>query len=335
MEAVSKPRVYAIILHWNNYEDTRKCLESLAKYSYSNLKTVIVDNGSINDSGFRLRDEFLETIFIRNEENLGFARGCNTGIRRALEDSSCAYVLLLNNDSEMISEGLGKAVEAAESDKRIGLVGGKILRSLERKLIWYAGGKVLRWRGGVAVRGAGEIDHGQYDKAEEVGFITGALMLIKREVLIKVGLLPEEYFFGVEEYDYSYTVNRAGYKLFYMPSFLVLHKCEGSHSNQALKYVYLGYRNKLIMQERLLPGGFFPFWRLVFQFYGKFFARRHWRELREKAGIYDNDFNEMEFALKKALDDHGKGKVTEATLFRFEKELELYRQQASQSYKQM
>ena len=328
MEATDKPRLYTIILNWNNYEDTKKCLKTLLGGSYPNLRTIVVDNGSADDSVFRLRDEFPNVTFIRNDENLGFARGCNVGIRAALEDPLAAYVLLLNNDAEITPGGLTKAIEAAESDEKIGLVSGKILLSRETRRIWYAGGEVLRWRGGVSVRGVGEMDRGQYDRVGEVGFITGALMLIKREVLTRVGLLPEEYFFGAEEYDYSYMVKRAGYKLFYTPSFLVYHASEGSHSNHGLKYVYLGYRSKLIMQQRLLPYGVFPFWKLVFQFYGKFLARRTWRGLRQSTGVYDNNFDEMEFALRKAIADHGKDKVTEATLSAFEKELDRFRQQA-------
>ena len=155
-------------------------------------------------------------------------------------------------------------------------------------------------------------------------------MLIKREVLTMVGLLPEEYFFGAEEYEYSYWVKQAGYKLFYTPSFLVYHSAEGSHSNHGLKYVYLGYRSKLIMQQRLLPSGFFPVWKLAFRLYARFLARRAWRELRKSTGVYDNNLDEMEFALRKAIADHGKGTVTESTLSRFERELVRYRQQGLQ-----
>lgn len=325
-KAVEMPRLYTIILNWNKYEDTKRCLKSVLGGAYPNLRTIVVDNGSADNSVLRLSEEFSDVTFILNRENLGFARGCNVGLRAALEDPLAAYVLLLNNDAEITPGSLANAIDAAESDDEIGLVSGKILLSRETQRIWYAGGEVLRWRGGVSVRGAGETDHGQYDTAGEVGFITGALMLIKREVLTKVGLLPEEYFFGAEEYEYSYMVKRAGYKLFYAPSFLVYHTSEGSHSNHALKYVYLGYRSKLIMQQRLLPSVVFPVWKLAFRLYGRFLARRAWRELRKSTGVYDNNLDEMEFALSNAIADHGKDTVNESTLSRFEKELARYRQ---------
>ncbi len=181
------PRVYIIILNWNNYEDSKKCAESVEQATYPNLKIVIADNASTDGSGKRLEHEFPQHRFVFNEENLGFSRGCNRGIRAAVEDEDCEYVLLLNNDAVVSPQFLEEAIDKAEEDDRIGLVGGKILISDETRRIWYAGGEVLRWRGGVSVRGVGEIDHGQYDEAGEVGFITGALMLIKREVLIKVG----------------------------------------------------------------------------------------------------------------------------------------------------
>ncbi|HEX8089199.1 MAG TPA: glycosyltransferase family 2 protein, partial [Blastocatellia bacterium] len=109
-----KPRVYVIILNWNNYKDTKNCLQSLQATSYPDLKIIVLDNGSTDNSGLLLREEFPDVIFIRNEENLGFARGCNVGIRAALEDPLGAYVLLLNNDAELTGEGLIEAIEAAE-----------------------------------------------------------------------------------------------------------------------------------------------------------------------------------------------------------------------------
>src|SRR2546421_4881319 len=193
------PRVWAIVLNWNNYDDTKSCLESLQQATHCDLKIIVVDNASADGSGKRLQQEFGQHRFVFNEANLGFSRGCNRGIRVALEDEHCAYVFLINNDAVVNPDSISEAVSAAEADERIGLVSGKVLFSEKRNTIWYAGGHIDLWRGRTVTRGFGEIDSGQYESACEVGFVTGAMMLIKREVLERVGLLPEEYFFGIEE----------------------------------------------------------------------------------------------------------------------------------------
>jgi GT2 family glycosyltransferase len=324
MKAAREPRVYTIILNWNNYEDSKKCLESLQQATYPDHRIVVVDNASTDGSGKRLQQEFSRHEFVFNEGNLGFSRGCNRGIHAALKDKDCAYVLLLNNDAVVPPNFLEKAIESAEGDSRIGLVGGKILHSPESKVISYAGGHINRWRGMVIIRGFNEKDRGQYDEACEVGFVTGAFMLIKREVLEKVGLLPEEYFFGVEEWDYSLHVKQSGYKLYYVPEFVAYHTGDGSHWNYDPRFNYIGYRSKLIFQEKYLPKGLFPFWKMIFYVYAKYRAKRAWQKLAKK---YDTEkdrkasFDDTQFALIKAIQDHRKDNLTEETLARFDEAL--------------
>jgi GT2 family glycosyltransferase len=320
----NEPRVYVVVLNWNNYDDTKACLESLERATYGNLEIVVVDNGSADGSGKRLQEKFPQHRFIFNERNIGFSRGCNAGIRETLKDAECSYVLLLNNDATVAPGFLEKAVATAQADDRIGLISGKIFRSLESKKLWYAGGEISMWRGRVNIRGRGTTDDGQYDKPAEVGFVTGAFLLIRREVLEKVGLLPEEYFFGVEEMDYSLQVRQSGYKLYYVPEFVAYHEGCASHWNSDPKFIYNGYRSKLIFQEKYLPRGLFPLWKLVFTIYAKCFARRFWVRAKALNG-YDQDkdtpWNDMEFALWKAIADHRTNTLSDETLIWFESEL--------------
>jgi GT2 family glycosyltransferase len=318
----SLPRIYAVVLNWENFSETRLCLNSLCDSGYPNLRTIVVDNGSQDCSVDMLRKEFPELTLLINEFNLGFARGCNVGIRQALQDSECAYVFLLNNDATILTGRLRSAVELAESDPRIGLISGKVLSSSESKTIWYAGGRLNRLRGQAIVRGFGEVDQGQYDSVCDVGFVTGALMLIKRVVLEVVGLLPEEYFFGVEEWDYSLATHRAGYRLCYVPDFAAFHRGDGSHWNYDPKFVYNYYRNKLLFQEKFLPKGLFPLWRMFFVLYGKYWTRRHRQKLIDQ---YDKGkavpVDDLDFALTEAIKDHRKNSLSAQTLQEFEEKL--------------
>jgi GT2 family glycosyltransferase len=329
MQQRDYPRVYIILLNWNNYADTKRCLDSLATITYPNFKTIVVDNGSTDGSGQQLQAQFPYLRFIFNAKNLGFSKGCNTGIREALEDSQCAYVLLLNNDAVVSAQFLESAVKMAESDSRIGLVGGKIFQALDSNVLSYAGGYVSRWRGQTIVRGFGEVDQGKFEEPCETGFIIGALMLIKREVLESVGALPEEYFFGVEDLDYSLTVQTRGYKLYYVPQFIAYHLGGGSQFSWEPQYLYNSYRGKLILLQKHLPFGLFPIWKILLAIYTKFVARRRWKQLAKKyewSKDKRTSYADMEFAALKAIKDHGKDRLCEESLIRFTQALNKERQ---------
>src|SRR4051812_11797183 len=95
---MGSPKVSIILLNWNGYDVSRGCIESLRHVTYPNYEIIFVDNASPDGSGPRIRDEFPHLIYVQSEKNLGFARGCNIGIRKAMERDA-DYALLLNNDS--------------------------------------------------------------------------------------------------------------------------------------------------------------------------------------------------------------------------------------------
>lgn len=293
-----RPRVAIIVLNWNGYHYTKACLESLERITYPNYETIIVDNGSTDGSVPRLREDFPRHQILVNPVNLGFARGHNTGIRRALENGA-DYVLLLSNDFLVAPGFLEPAVALAESDAKIGMIGGKIYLLEEPGYLWYAGGRVSRLRGMVKVYGAHQKDRGQHERIRRISFVSGAKMLIKRAVLESVGLLPEEYFFGIEEWDYSVAVQRAGYHLYYVPGFVSYHKVGGSSSQARPKYLYGWWRGRLIFQEKYCPIGFSAWkWGCLL---GHLILGR-WRLAR----LSSTTLAASHFALREALRDHAR-----------------------------
>src|ERR1035441_8653745 len=92
------PRIGIVLVNLNSYDDTSICIESLQSITYSNVEIIVVDNGSKDDSGFQLREEFPEFTHLRSEENLGFTGGNNLGIQHGLL-AGCQHILLLNNDT--------------------------------------------------------------------------------------------------------------------------------------------------------------------------------------------------------------------------------------------
>jgi GT2 family glycosyltransferase len=261
------PRVFIVILHWKNYARTSACLRSLEQVTYPNYEVIVVDNKSCDGSPERLQTEFPKAMFLSNSGNLGFSRGCNPGLREAYERGA-AYALLLNNDMEVEPDFLEPAVRAAEKDPTIGLVTGKIMYASRPNEFWQAGGYIHPFLIQGMARGKGKSDSGQYDEICETRWASGAMLLIRRSVLEKVGFLPEEYFFGLEEWDYSTTVKRAGLKILYVPRFKAYHEAGSSYrAGHPVLVVYNGIRNKLIYAQKHMRPVSWHVWRVLFWIY--------------------------------------------------------------------
>ena len=265
------PKVGIIVLNWNNYDDSARCLESIKNVEYPDYKIYLVDNGSTDQSIERLVAKYHVPCveFVLNHSNLGFAAGCNRGIEVALKDR-CDYILLLNNDCVICDvKFLRTAVGFAEATPECGILGGKLLFWPETARIWSTGGRVSRF--GVEMYiGHGEVDRGQYDEIAERGFISGALMLIKREVIERIGMLPEAYFFGKEDWEYSVNAIKRGYKLFYHPGCIVCHEGSHSHAPTDPTYMYNSILSKILYVRRNNNRALFYCWLTAFWCYGLF-----------------------------------------------------------------
>ncbi|WP_128226238.1 glycosyltransferase family 2 protein [Halobacteriaceae archaeon SHR40] len=118
-QADELPEVGIVIVNWNNYDDTARCLESLSELSYPSYQVVVVDNGSTDESGERLKKEFEWCDVVFNDTNEGFGGGCNTGIGYALAND-VEFVLLLNNDAVVAPDTLDELVTVStEANARV------------------------------------------------------------------------------------------------------------------------------------------------------------------------------------------------------------------------
>lgn len=211
---MTAPRVAGIVLNYNGREVTLQALASLRQMTYPAFDLVVVDNGSTDGSPEAVAAAFPDIAQVTTAENLGPAGGCNLGIRWAL-DRGYPYLLVLNNDIEVDPEMLTEMMKVAESDPAIGCVGPKAYYYSDRNRIWSAGG-LLRFREAVTrERGQDEIDHGQYDRDQEVDFINGCALLARRETFEKAGLFDPIYRLSVEDADWTVRVKRHGYRCWY------------------------------------------------------------------------------------------------------------------------
>lgn len=242
-------KVFIIVLNWNGKEDTLECINSLQKIDYKNYKIIVVDNNSKDDSVFSIKEKYPEIIMIENEKNFGFSGGNNIGMKYAIEKGA-DYILLINNDTIVEKDFLSELVKVGESKKDIGILGSKINFYDNQNVIWSVGGKINWLKNSGMHLGLNEIDKGQYDEIKEVDYLTGCCLLIKREVIEKIGVLADDYFLYYEDTDYSLRAKNAQYKVVYVPKSKIYHKISQSTKPGSASYIYYHTRNGLVLARR-------------------------------------------------------------------------------------
>ena len=217
------PLVYIIVLTWNGKKDTIECLNSLRRVKYPNFKVLVVDNASSDGTEETIKLEFDTIEYIKNKENLRFAGGNNVGIEYSL-CRNADYILLLNNDTIVDEYFLNELIITAESDPQIGMVGPKIYYYSERNRIWYAGGRIDWGKGWISHNGIRELDNKKFYKQQDTDYISGCCILVKTEVIRKVGMLDTSFYIYGEDVDWCIRAVRAGYRLIFEPKAKIWHK---------------------------------------------------------------------------------------------------------------
>ncbi|WP_424355159.1 glycosyltransferase family 2 protein [Methanobacterium sp. MBAC-LM] len=219
-----------------------------------NNKPIKINEYSKKESESRSNKEDLisnHLVLIKNDKNYGFAEGNNIGIRYALQTLNANYVLLLNNDTIVDKDFLGKMVNVGEIDESIGIIGPKIYYYDDPDTIWCIGGKI-DWKlaRGLHV-GTNEVDNGQYNRTEEFDYVSGSAFLVKREVIDKVGLMDKKFFLYFEESDLAVRASKKGYKSVYAPEAKIWHKVSKSGGGLS-KSVGLYYitRNRWLFMKK-------------------------------------------------------------------------------------
>ncbi|MCL5035844.1 MAG: glycosyltransferase family 2 protein [Chloroflexi bacterium] len=247
----NQPEVFIIIVNWNQPEHTIECLYSLEKINYPRFEIVVADNGSTDGSEEKIREKFPDVHLIQTGANLGFTGGNNAGIKYAM-DKGADYVFLLNNDTVVDPDVLTPLVETGESGPSTGMLGSKIYNYYRKNEIDFTE-TVIDWKNGTATfPGRGEIERGEYEEAKEVESLCGCAMMVKREVIEKIGMLDDDFFAYCEDTDWSVRAKKAGYKCVFVPRSIVWHK--GSATNKANDYspmaVYYSSRNRLLFLKK-------------------------------------------------------------------------------------
>jgi hypothetical protein len=238
-----------ITVNYNGLKDTCALIESIP--FNENMEVIVIDNASKEDEASIIAQRYPYIKTIRIDKNLGFAGGNNVGIKK----TRGKYLLLINNDTVFKEFNVESLLNRLESSSTIGIVSPKIRFAWGTNPIQYAGYTPLSK---ITVRnqaiGFSEEDKCQYDTAHPTPYAHGAAMLIKREAINKVGLMPEDYFLYYEEIDWSMMFTRAGYEIWYDPACAIYHKESQSTGQDSPLRTYYITRNRLLLVKRNWDG---------------------------------------------------------------------------------
>ena len=240
-----------VIVNWNSCEDLRLCLESLRHQTHYNLETIVVDNGSSDESVAMTRRGFPEVMVIEARENLGFAEGCNRGIEASHGD----WVAMLNNDTIADTAWAAELVAAAmDAPPSCGM-----LQSLQ---LFLSEPDVINSTGLVLTRAARGYDRdggkpkSQTPAAGEIFCPTAGAAAYRRSMLdaIKLpdGWFDSRHFMYYEDLDLGWRAQLAGFGARFVPTSSVLHKYHGStrrHGPSWLKVILLINRIRTLLKN--------------------------------------------------------------------------------------
>ena len=237
-------KVYIIILNWNGQKDTMECLESVYRLHYPDFHVIVVDNGSYDCSVETIGREFPQIILIENSKNLGFTGGNNVGMHRAMQ-LGADYVWLLNNDTVVDPDSLGRLVDEAENSHQIGMVSPVVH--------YYDPPEKVQFMGAYAdfenFTNTNVVDVKELEdpSVQRNLVLWGTALLIKREVIEVIGYLSEKYFAYIEDCDFSYRSLRANFRARVRLDARIFHKGSQSTGKHSPIQVYLGTRNNYFL----------------------------------------------------------------------------------------
>jgi len=240
-----QPKTFTIILNTNRREDTLACLASLHQGDYLNNCTIVLDNHSNDGSTAAIRAAFPNVQIIELSRNLGYTGNNNEGIRAAL-DQDAGWVFILNEDTILAPDCLTRLVEVGESDPQVGILGPTVYHFDEPNVIQSAGGTLGRlWLSNH--RGQNEPDRGQFSDPQTVDWISGCAILVRRELIERVGMLDERFFYYWEETEWCVRARADGWKIVHVPQAKIWHKGVQRDYRPSPNVTYYATRNWLML----------------------------------------------------------------------------------------
>jgi len=264
-----------IIPSYNTEKLLACCLHSIYRQTKeTDYEVIVVDNGSnynIKHQIRQLADKKLKIKLIQNQCNLGFAKACNQGLKKTAGD----YILFLNSDTIILDEAIDKAVNLLKKNKNIDILGCQLLNS--DKTIQPSAGYLPKLRQifymmffiddlpflKEIIKPFHQQAIAFYQKDRAVDWVTGAFLLVRREVVDKIKGFDEDYFMYAEEVDFCYRAKKAGFGIFYTPSARIIHLKEASPRLPGERAVLGEYKGLKLFFQKNKPAWELPILRFL------------------------------------------------------------------------
>jgi GT2 family glycosyltransferase len=265
--AKDKTMISIIIVNYNAGKLLQRCLSSV----YTETKNApfgvwVVDNHSTDTSILRVRQHFPQVNLIENKENVGFARANNQAILKC----TGSYILLLNPDTLILENAIEKMVEFMDRNPTVGICGCKVLNKDEtlqlacRRSIPTPGVAFFRLTGlsklfpKSKIMAKYNLTYLDPEEPQEVDAVSGAFLMIRREVVDNIGMLDERFFMYGEEMDWCLRTKKAGWTVMYYPDAEIIHhKGECSKSNSR-KATFEFYRSMYLFHKKHFADNYNP-----------------------------------------------------------------------------
>lgn len=234
-----------IIVNYHCQDHVLTCLASLAAHLATPITPIIVDNSETADYD-RIALAYPDITILRPGRNLGFAGGCNIGLRHALAQNF-PYLLLLNPDTRTESDFLTPMLKVMENVPELALVGPKILTDAPGRPLWNAGGRLNWWLGGQRRL----LPDPPTDTAwQPADYLSGCAMLLRAKALQECGMIDEDFFLYFEDADFVHQVIKSGWQVGYVHTALLLHRVSATIGVHSRQYVYYFARNRIRFMRR-------------------------------------------------------------------------------------
>jgi GT2 family glycosyltransferase len=252
-------KLSVVLVNYRGWRDTIECVGSLRQQDYAPLEIIVVENGSPDDSWERLRD--LEGVrLLRLERNVGFAGGCNVGLRAA-RDGGAEFVWLLNNDTLVEPHAASALVDLARRHPEAHFFGSLISFADEPGSLWFAGGDFDWTVGAAGHRGyAQPVTSFSSPHAAPTTWVTGCSLLVRTSSLDAIGFMDEDLFLYGEDLEWQLRAARAAPVAWIVGEPLVRHKVGRSTGSTDGAMGRLFMSRNLLKLTRRYAGRRLPFW---------------------------------------------------------------------------
>jgi GT2 family glycosyltransferase len=242
----SKATICVVIINYHSQTLVNDCLNHLNSLQREDLEYLIVDNSEHPDTD-KIKSKHRDVLIYRSNRNLGFAGGCNIGLRHAIQNRN-RYVLLLNPDTRFEQDFIAPLLATLETIPHAGMAGPLIFEDTALRRPWQGIGRLNWWLGGPIQRWK----KSRYDYIEpmDVPFLSGCALLLRLEAVKSAGLMDERYFLYFEDIDYSRRLICCGWRVILVPKAQILHAHSSTIGRHSRVQVYFLSRNRIWLTRR-------------------------------------------------------------------------------------